>query len=640
MKAEHNSHSLFYRAPFGALCCCAKVNLKLALDTEKWPVNVTLEYIIDNVSFSMPMHYHNKMLDSYIYQINLTMPSEPSILFYHFKIEYDNHTLYYGNNHSRFGGIGEIYQNSPIPYQITIYDKSFKTPDWLKEGVMYQIFVDRFKKSDSYDNKNFRNDIIFRKWGEIPYYKKEQFGNEYLANDFFGGSLMGVIEKLDYLSNLGVTIIYLNPIFEAYSNHKYDTGDYEKIDKMFGDEEIFKKLRQKAGALGIKIILDGVFNHTGSDSKYFNKKGKYDSIGAYQSIDSAYFDWYNFSSYPDKYDCWWGIDTLCSVNENTPSYTDYILTGENSIIKRYLRLGASGWRLDVADELPSKFLQTLRREIKNTDKNAAIIGEVWEDASNKISYGELRKYLCGNQLDSVMNYPLRLALIDYILCNIDAKTFNSRLYTLYENYPKEAFMASMNFLSSHDTERILTRLANIPTPLTKDEQSHFKLDNTQKTIATQRLKLAYTLLMCLPGTPCIFYGDELAAEGFGDPFCRSCFDETKTGNDINLFFKNIISMRKQSSAFTGGNFEIVYGEAQASAFIRILGDDFKLIIANTDKERDHYAPIELGRFDVCELIAHNENHKSANGRFVLHTEPMTIKIYNAKTAYTKEKNHE
>ncbi|MBE7026146.1 MAG: glycoside hydrolase family 13 protein [Ruminococcaceae bacterium] len=640
MKAEHNSHSLFYRAPFGALCCCAKTDLKLALDTQEWPKSVSLEYTIDSEHFSKPMHYHSKMLDSYIFQVALTMPQNPCILFYYFKIEYDDHTLYYGNNHSRFGGNGELYKDTPTPYQITVYDKSFKTPDWLKKGVMYQIFVDRFKKSDAYDNKNLRSDIIFRTWGETPYYKKEQFGGEYLANDFFGGSLTGVIEKLDYLADLGITIIYLNPIFEAYSNHKYDTGDYEKIDKMFGDEEIFKKLCQKADTLGIKIILDGVFNHTGSDSKYFNKKGKYNSVGAYQSIDSVYFDWYNFSSYPDKYDCWWGIDTLCSVNENTPSYTNYILTGENSIIKRYLRLGAGGWRLDVADELPSKFLSALRREVKATDKNSAIIGEVWEDASNKVSYGELRKYLCGHQLDSVMNYPLRAALLDYILCNIDAKTFNSRLYSLYENYPKEAFMASMNFLSSHDTERVLTRLANITMPLTKDEQAHFRLDNKQKSLATKRLRLAYTLLMCLPGTPCVFYGDELGTEGFGDPFCRSCFDETKTGNDINLFFKNIISLRKNSSALVFGDFEFVYGSAQVCAFIRISDDDFKLMVVNTHETHDHYAPIELGRFGMHELANHEEYHKSENGRFILHIEPMSIKIYDVKTAYTKEKSNE
>ena len=208
----------------------------------------------------------------------------------------------------------------------------------------------------------------------MPYYKAEQFGGEYLSNDFFGGNLDGVRKKLPYLKELGITAIYLNPIFTAYSNHKYDTGDYESIDPMFGDNGLFECLCKEAEERGIRVILDGVFNHTGSDSKYFNKDGTYPTVGAYQSEDSPYFGWYKFTKHPDEYECWWGIKTLPAVNENEPSFVDYSLTAPDAIIKKWLHLGASGWRLDVADELPSEFIKTMRREVKSAKEDAVIIG--------------------------------------------------------------------------------------------------------------------------------------------------------------------------------------------------------------------------------------------------------------------------
>lgn len=630
MKIEHNSHNNFCRTPFGAAACVSKVTLRLLIGATRWPQNVELKYEMRGEKFSKEMHYHSTMLDMYVYEAELTMPETPGLVFYHFEVSFGDFVVIYGNNPDRLGGVGSQYMSDPIPYQITVYKPSYKTPDWLKNGIMYQIFPDRFSVGKSGDNRGLRDDIAVRSWGDMPYHTPEQFGGKYLANDFFGGTLEGIIEKLPYLSDLGITIIYLNPIFKAYSNHRYDTGDYEQIDPLLGSENTFKELCERAEELGIKIILDGVFNHTGSDSKYFNKDGKYNSVGAYQSQDSPYYGWYRFTHYPDKYDCWWGIKTLPAVNAHSDSYRRYILTGENSIVKKWLRLGTSGWRLDVVDELESDFVEILRREVKSVKSDAAVIGEVWEDASNKTSYGVLRDYLGGNQLDSVMNYPLKNALIDFVLCKITAQDFNRRINSLYENYPREAFMAMMNFLSSHDTERVLTRMADVPLTLSRPEQASYTPSQQQRSDAYRRLHIIYTLIMCMPGMPSIFYGDEIGTEGFGDPFCRSCFDWSKADNDLHAFFKNIISMRKQSPALTCGDFEVVYGDGQVSAFIRKCSSDFKLIVANTSGSTDWYAPIELGRCGVRTLEHENERYESEQGRFVIHMQPMSIKIYNAE----------
>ena len=630
MHIEHNSHHVFCRTPFGAAPCVSAVTLRILIGNSPWPQKVVLKYQIGEETYTHSMHYHSTMLGAYVFEAALTMPGTPCLVFYHFELDFGDYAVLYGNNPQRRGGLGSQYLQNPSPYQITVYDKAFHTPDWLKEGVIYQIFPDRFYKSEAYTPPVERGDIIRREWGAQPYYKPEQFGGDYLANDFFGGNLAGIREKLPYLADLGVTILYVNPIFEAYSNHKYDTADYEKIDPMFGSEEIFSQLCEEAKKLGIKVILDGVFNHTGSDSKYFNKDGKYPTVGAYQSMDSPYVSWYNFSEYPNQYESWWGIQTLPHVKAMEPSYLDYILTGENAIIKKWIRLGASGWRLDVVDELPDEFVKILRRELKRTSPDAAIIGEVWEDASNKTSYGKLRAYFGGFELDSVMNYPLRQAMLDYVLGRILAAEFNAVVYSLYENYPREAFYAAMNFLSSHDTERVLTVLGDVPNDLTKDEQASYALSSQQRARAEKRLRLITMLQMCLPGMPSIFYGDEIGTEGFGDPFCRACFDWSKTNNSLHAFFQAAIALRRNSAALTRGGFTMVYGGGQTCGFLRDSEDDCKFILINTDETLSWNAPVELGRFGIHALVCEDGRIDAENGRFLLTIGPMCFKIYEAR----------
>ncbi len=629
MKAQHNSQNLFFRTPFGAQPCETTVTLRLGVGADFWPKCVRIQYTFDDDDCKyIGMYFHSQMLDVNYFEAKLTLPKTPGLLYYTFEIKCPDKTYYYGNNEKSYGGIGTVYTENPIPFQITVYDHEYKTPDWFKGSVMYQIFCDRFYCPEGTDLRHLRTDILPRNWNDVPYYKPEQFGGKYLANDMFGGNLMGITQKLDYLADLGVSVLYLNPIFEAYSNHKYDTGDYETIDKTFGTKEDFVHLCKKAEEKGIRIVLDGVFNHTGSDSKYFNKDAHYPTTGAFQSKDSPYADWYDFSSFPHEYTCWWGIKTLPHVNELSPSYVRYILTDKNAIIKKWLRLGASGWRLDVVDELPDAFVQMLRTEVKKEKSDAVIIGEVWEDASNKISYGERRKYLNGDELDSAMNYPLRDALIAFVCEKQTGDEFNARINSLKENYPKESFMAMMNFLSSHDTPRILTVLSEPDFNMSKDAQAIHTLSPDVLQNAMQRFKLIYALQMLLPGTPCIFYGDETGMQGFGDPFCRKCFPWENTNANLHDYFKNLISLRNDNPALKYGDIQTVYGEGTACAFLRISGNKRFLIVCNAALAHDWYASLELGKYGITNLHGINcdESHTSDIGRFHIHIPPCSYKI--------------
>lgn len=460
-----------------------------------------------------------------------------------------------------------------------MHRKGFHCPSWMKEGLMYQIFPDRFARSAKYhapvQNKAY---ILRDDWGGVPNHQPDEEG-KVINNDFFGGNLLGIAEKLQYLSDLGVTVIYLNPIFEAFSNHRYDTADYKKIDPILGTEDDFRDLCRKAKELKIRIILDGVFNHTGSDSIYFNKYGRYDSLGAYQSKDSPYYSWYKFTDYPDKYESWWGIDTLPHVNETDHSYMDFILNDDDSVVRYWLSLGASGFRLDVVDELPDEFLDRFREVVKKYDENAVIIGEVWEDAATKVSYGEKRRYLEGRQLDSVMNYPLRNGIINFLKGNITGKYLEETVESLKANYPETVFYGLMNILGTHDTKRILTVLE-----YEKDEDK-----------AIRRLFVAIIIWAFMPGIPCIYYGDEIGMTGGKDPFNRGCFVSEDGNQKVFSHFKKIIAFRKEIqnrekwadlkliSIDSGDNFYIFYRK----------GKSCKIVIAVLRGNEEMILPIEL-----------------------------------------------
>ena len=424
-------------------------------------------------------------------------------------------------------------------FLLTVHSKDYRTPEWFKGGVMYQIFPDRFCREGSMPDIKRR--IRREDWGGTPSYKPNENG-KVLNNDFFGGNFKGIVSKLPYLKQLGVTIIYLNPIFEAASNHRYDTSDYMHIDPFLGTEEDFKSFVKTAENQGIRVILDGVFNHTGDNSVYFNKYGNYPSVGAYQSKDSPYYSWYSFQEFPDKYSSWWGIDILPEVNENSEEYQNFIF-GKGGVLKKWLGLGIGGYRLDVADELPDFFLKKLRKSVKEEDENAIIIGEVWEDASNKIAYSKRREYLQGYELDSVMNYPLKDGIIRYIQTE-NALELLHTVRVLINHYPKQTLDCLMNILGTHDTARILTVLGGIYCH-NKDEmakESAYMNENAKKN-AIEKLKMAAILQYTMPGVPCVYYGDENGAEGHIDPFCRRCFDWENLNEDLIGFYQKLGNIR-------------------------------------------------------------------------------------------------
>ena len=443
--------------------------------------------------------------------------------------------------------------------QLTSYKKGYKTPEWIKGGIMYQIFCDRFARSENREYTVKPNAEFYADWENgIPQYPKTP-GDAFPNNCFFGGTLYGIIEKLDYLQSLGVTTLYLNPIFDAASNHKYDTADYMKVDEMFGGDEALDLLIAELKKRKMHIILDGVFNHTGDDSVYFNRYGNHDSLGAYQSKSSPYYGWYDFKEHPDDYLCWWGIKILPCIKKNSDSFREFICS-DNGVAAHYMRKGIDGWRLDVADELSNEFLEQLRKTCRKINPEAYILGEVWEDASNKIAYDHRRSYFQGSQIDAVMNYPIRTAIIDYVLSG-DASVIASELDTLYKNYPKCVSDTQMNLLGTHDTERILNTLAcDGSETMTNDELSRYRMSKHVRAEATKKLKLAVFLSYTLPGVPCIYYGDEIGMEGGRDPFNRMPFAYSRQDKALLAFYRKLGAIREGVSDFAEGVFEILSAE--------------------------------------------------------------------------------
>lgn len=558
----HDSQDTFYREPFGAVSVGSKVSLRLEC---KECGEFFIEVIkFDGSRYSIPMTIEERRNECIIYKGIIDTTNFLGVINYYFKYIKDGFTNYYGNNDECLGGEGKIYYDFPNYYQITVYEDN-KIPSWYKEGIIYQIFVDRFfngNKNSVIFNKK-KNSFIYGNWYDEPMYIRDNNGN-IKRWDFYGGNLRGIIKKLDYIKSLGVNIIYMNPIFDAVSCHKYDTGDYENIDKMYGTNSDFKELCQKAEEKGIRIILDGVFSHTGSDSRYFNKYGNYGELGAYESKYSKYYKWYRFYDYPNSYECWWGFENQPNVEELEKTYSDYIVNNENSIIAKWVRLGASGWRLDVADELPDEFIQMIKERMKSEKEDSVLIGEVWEDASNKVSYSKRRKYLLGNELDSVTNYPYRDIISNFLNEEINSKDFYKVIMSIKENYPRENFYANMNLLGNHDTERILTVLK----------------ENLNK------LKLAICLQMTLPGVPLIYYGDEAGLLGNKDPENRKTYPwgrENKETLNYYIFFGNF---RKNEEVLRKGDFYIFKDTPEdIIAFKRVYKEKEMMILVNRSDSR-------------------------------------------------------
>ena len=496
--------------------------------------------------------------------LELLCDNETDGLFYYdFRFE-KNYKTYYT---SSINNVDFYLSEHPARrFVLLVYEPSFKTPEKFYGTTMYHIFVDRFAKS----NKTLpvRKDAILRDdWDTgIPEFAPYP-GAPLKNNQFFGGNIWGIIEKLDYLESLSVNCIYLSPIFKAYSNHKYDTGDYLTIDEMFGGKEAFDYLISECKKRNINVILDGVFNHTGDDSIYFNRYNKYSSLGAFQSEKSPYSEWYHFLRFPNKYECWWGIDILPRLNHSSRTCRNFFV-GDGGVCEHYINNGTNGWRLDVADELSDPFLDGLRSVVKKADPDALIIGEVWENAAEKVAYGTRRRYLRGKQLDSVMNYPTKNGIIDYVKsgnCNMLYNTVTE----LYSCYPRCVCDCLMNLLGTHDTERILTVLGGKNSEgLSNAELSVLRMSDDERKNAVAMLKIASAIQYTLYGFPSVFYGDEVGIEGYRDPFCRLPFPWGKECKELCEHYKALGKIRKDHSVYAGGDFKVTAHDGGLFAFVR------------------------------------------------------------------------
>ena len=522
----HDARNEKYRRPFGAAAVLTRGTL--AAEGNGAPQMTLRLHRFRGEDELLPM---TRRADG-LFALELTLPAQGCILWYSFLS----------------GG------EETAPRQLTVYEPA-PVPDWWKNAVCYQIFPDRFAREADWqpkqpEKRKGTHRFLVEDWDTPAFYPRGE-DNTVTSWPFWGGTLRGIEEKLPYLAELGVTVLYLNPIFEAASNHRYDTADYTRVDPLLGTEADFVSLCAAAEKRGIRILLDGVFNHTGADSVYFDKFGNYGTGAQYRS-------WFRFGpQYTHGYECWWDVPDLPDVEERDPGYQEFIC-GENGVLRRWLRLGASGWRLDVADELRDWFIRRIRTALKAEKPDGVLMGEVWEDATNKVSYGELREYLLGRELDSTMHYPFRTLALDFLRGRCTAGEAAERLWTIKENYPPEQQYGALNLVGSHDRERALTLLGG----------------------DLRKRELLAVLQFVMPGVPCLYYGDEAGLTGGTDPYNRGSFPWGRENGELAEHYRALARLYRENPVLRTGEFEPVsFGDDVLGARRRDAGGE-RLALVN------------------------------------------------------------
>ncbi|MDO4493373.1 MAG: glycoside hydrolase family 13 protein [Clostridia bacterium] len=587
-KFLHNSRLASFRAPLGACPMGTDWRVFCAAEGVYKKASVTLRLWEDGIGeWQVPMYRAAGG-----FAARLRLPDKPCLVWYYFILRLQDGTqLYYGGR----SGEGALSETEPGSFRVTVYDGAYETPEWFRTGICYQIFPDRFFRSD---DKSFQRRLdahrargrkvrMHADWAEQPTIEPDAGEPHYAPNDYSGGDLNGIRKKLDYLASFGVTCIYLNPVFEAASNHRYNTADYRTIDPVLGTNEEFAALCREAKARGIRIMLDGVFSHTGSDSVYFNREGSYGAdTGAWRDPKSPYRSWYRF--HPDKtppYECWWGFESLPNVEELSPSYIDFI-AGEHGVLKHWAELGATSWRLDVADELPDEFIRILRWRVKKNDPEGVLLGEVWEEPTAKRGGAGRRGYVNGDELDSVMNYCFRNAVLNYLRRRSTAKEFADELLFLKEQYPKPFYDAALNLLGSHDVIRLMTELSECPgrDDLTREDQRDWEPTPENAARARKRLPLAEALQVFLPGVPCLYYGDETGMTGMADPFNRAPYPWDAQDTELVEATRKLFAMRRDEECLKRGGCRMAGLDDDVFAAVRVYGGERMLLLVNAAEE--------------------------------------------------------
>ena len=612
----HDSYDAEYRDPVGPVPAGASVTIRFLCDEAE---HVTLR-TWDGGEARYPMQQTRE----HLFESTILVPEKPMLFWYDFIIHRPGGDTRYGTSYDQLGGVGAYYEGQPSSYQITVYDPAYQTPEFLHHAVVYQIFPDRFFRDEKAGHpgrsrkiKAAHPEAVFhKKWDEEPFLDPDPVTGDNRALDFFGGTLRGITEKLDELQELGVTVLYLNPVFRARTNHRYDTGDYAEIDPILGDRKAFDGLIRAAKARGMRVMLDGVFSHTGSDSRYFNREGRYGEGGAYRDPNSPYRSWYDFDSkYKGGYRSWWGFETLPEVNEETPSYVDFI-TGEGGVIDTWLRRGAAGFRLDVADELPDEFIEKVRTAVKRVGPDKFLLGEVWEDATTKFGFDKRRTYLLGKGLDSVMNYPFKNAVLGFV-CGRDAGQTMTDILSICEHYPAPALDTALNFLSTHDTERALTVIADEPANgRGREWQSGRCVTGDAYEEGMLKLRMAYAIIYTLPGVPCLYYGDEIGMQGYRDPFNRGFYCWDSHEERLKPVLAQLAQLRHTCEAFRTGELRVLRAEGGVLHYQRIGEFEAAEIIVNRTEHiiveplasGKHTEVNPMGFTIVVEEVGHNPNH--------------------------------
>lgn len=530
---KYDSRSSRYKLPFGGVNPGDRV--RFFAETQRQDIDIFLRLWVDDHEVMIRGERIEGGVEFYY------TPEHTGIVWYYFVIYAPEGCKYYSSR----GGEGRMYDYPPDSYQLTVYDKAYSTPEWFRRGVVYQIFPDRFFRNGEILGLDRHRELgheftVHESWEDEPDYLPLPGKKHYSPTDFFGGNLWGIAEKLPYIASLGVNCIYLNPIGLSDSNHRYNTADYMEVDPILGGNEALKHLAAEAGKYNIRLMLDGVFSHTGDDSVYFDKYHKFGN-GACSNPNSPYREWFSFREYPDKYRSWWGFETLPEVEEMTPSYMEFVA----GVLDRYARDGITSWRLDVADELPDEFIEFIRTRVKENDPEGALLGEVWEEASNKQAYGRRRRYVDGHELDSVMGYPFRGAMIDFLLERIDGAALADWLLCLMEYYPEPFYYAHLNLMGSHDEVRPITALAGAPRrgEMSREQQAEVAFSPEEMEYARNRFMLAAAVQYTMPGVPCLYYGDEAGMCGMADPFNRGAYPWGREDTDLVSYFQALGRLR-------------------------------------------------------------------------------------------------
>ncbi len=617
----HDSFNDLYRKPFHAIEENEAITIKLSVIPNKLK-KVELFLVQENIQKRDKVEYTEyktismkKTAESDLrefWSATLTFP-EKGVYGYKFLI---NGNEEYGDDQFP-GGVGQLYKKDGRYFQITAYDKNFHPPEWLQQGIIYQIIPDRFYNGDSkndYVKKYARGlDPIFHsQWNAIPSNGGPLDHDSFYCNDYYGGDLQGIISKLDYLQAMGVSIIYLNPIFNSGYNSKYDTGDYLSIDPMFGTNDEFARLASELQKRNMRLILDGIFNHVGDDSIYFDRYEKYPWVGAYEywskvykkindqklSIEDAkkattqellsngqrfhpsnWQNWFtienNFISTPKRgvprfqYEEWWGYDNLAVFNDqselNNPEWRKYFLDGPDSVAQRWIRAGSAGWRLDVVAEMDTTFINKFRMAVKSqktlSGDEPIILGEVIPDASH---------YLLGDKFDSVMNYRFLRAVIKDFLVRGKAEDAYQILTNVFQSYPPEALRATMNLLDSHDSMRAIYQLGG---GIAKKHLVAIPGKNFDYELGKKRFKIALAFMIGLPGVPTIYYGDEVGLYGGEDPDNRRTYPWGREDVGLLAYTKKVLNFRKKhSEIFSRGDIKTLYAKGDVYIFKRSYKD--------------------------------------------------------------------